>query len=256
MTNPDRDAVDREPSQGSAEPASDGLPSQQARRKPIIRNEARAAQDALSEADPADPAHRKVKPRRPDAKVLTDLSGKQQIQGKHSGDRYVRVVRPQGEDFERAGPGHLVATEEANAARGSFSRGYMKVKRVLIGAPLSTASAAHERLTKAKALAVLSSDALSSVAYATEEILRVLLVAGGLAVLDVSLPIGAAIIAAPDHRRHLLPADDQGLSPWRRQLHRGQGQPRRWSGAGRRRRAARGLYVDSRRLHRRCRWPR
>ena len=72
----------------------------------------------------------------------------------------------------------------------------MKVKRLLIGAPLTTASAAHERLTKVKALAVLSSDALSSVAYATEEILRVLLVAGGLAVLDVSLPIGAAIIGS------------------------------------------------------------
>ena len=50
---------------------------------------------------------------------------------------------------------------------------------MLIGAPISTAAAAHERLTKVKALAVLSSDALSSVAYATEEILRVLLVAGG-----------------------------------------------------------------------------
>ena len=35
------------------------------------------------------------------------------------------------------------------------------------------------RRSKAKALAVLSSDALSSVAYATEEILRVLLLAGG-----------------------------------------------------------------------------
>ena len=42
---------------------------------------------------------------------------------------------------------------------------------------------------------MLSSDALSSVAYATEEILRVLLLAAGLALLDVSLPIGAAIVA-------------------------------------------------------------
>src|SRR4029079_7037645 len=107
--------------------------------------------------------------------------------------RYVRVVRPQGEDFERAGPGHLVATEEAITARGSFSRGYLKIKRLLIGAPLSTAQAAHERLTKVKALAVLSSDALSSVAYATEEILHVLLLAG-LGALALSLPIGAAIV--------------------------------------------------------------
>ena len=55
----------------------------------------------------------------------------------------------------------------------------------MIGAPLTTAAAAHERLTKVKALAVLSSDALSSVAYATEEILRVLLLAG-LAALSTS----------------------------------------------------------------------
>jgi len=128
-------------------------------------------------------------------KLHSDLSGKQQIQGSHAGDRYVRVIRNQGDDFERAGPGHLVATEEAMEARGSVGRGYGRVKRVLIGAPISTAEAGHQRLTKVKALAVLSSDALSSVAYATEEILRVLLLAGGLAVLNVSLPVGAAIIA-------------------------------------------------------------
>src|SRR5690606_25890558 len=51
----------------------------------------------------------------------------------------------------------------------------------------------HERLTKTKALAVLSSDALSSVAYASEEILRVLLIAG-LGALSLSMPIGGAIV--------------------------------------------------------------
>src|SRR5919197_106727 len=53
--------------------------------------------------------------------------------------------------------------------------------------------ARHERLTKLKALAVLSSDALSSVAYATEEIMRVLLLAGT-AALSASLPIGAILV--------------------------------------------------------------
>jgi amino acid transporter len=197
MTNPDRDAVDNESTSAADQSGSDGLPSHPVKRKPPIRNDARAASGASPEADAeagAELAARKVKPRRPDAPVLTDLTGKQQIQGKHSGDRYVRVVRPQGEDFERAGPGHLVATPEASEPSGPIKRAYMKTKRVLIGAPLTTASAAHERLTKVKALAVLSSDALSSVAYATEEILRVLLVAGGLAILDVSLPISAALI--------------------------------------------------------------
>lgn len=192
MSSPDRDGVDQETESASTSADPDQHATQPGRRKPTIRNDAAVNREAAREQ--SEEYFRKVKPRRPDAAVLTDLSGKQQIQGRRSGDRYVRVVRQQGEDFERAGPGHLVATEGSMEAEGSVSRAYTKVKRLLIGQPLTTASAAHERLSKVKALAVLSSDALSSVAYATEEILRVLLVAGGLAVLDVSLPIGAAIV--------------------------------------------------------------
>jgi hypothetical protein len=51
------------------------------------------------------------------------------------------------------------------------------VRRGLLEHPLATARAVHERLTKTVALAVFSSDALSSTAYATEEILLVLAVA-------------------------------------------------------------------------------
>ena len=51
------------------------------------------------------------------------------------------------------------------------------VRHWLIGHPLATVQAVHERLTKKVALAVFSSDALSSTAYATEEILLVLAVA-------------------------------------------------------------------------------
>ncbi len=69
----------------------------------------------------------------------------------------------------------------------------MLLKRVLVGLPLKTAQAAHERLSKRLALAVFSSDALSSVAYATEEILLVLVLAGSLAV-PMSLPISALIV--------------------------------------------------------------
>jgi amino acid transporter len=66
------------------------------------------------------------------------------------------------------------------------------VRRLLFGSSLPTAEEAHQRLTKVKALAVFSSDALSSVAYATEEILLVLVVAGS-AALGVSLPIALVI---------------------------------------------------------------
>jgi amino acid transporter len=67
-------------------------------------------------------------------------------------------------------------------------------RRMLIGTPLPTERIIHERLSKAQALAVLSSDALSSVAYATEETLLVLVLAGSGA-LSLSLPI-ALLIAA------------------------------------------------------------
>ncbi len=66
------------------------------------------------------------------------------------------------------------------------------LRRWLIGPPLPTERMRHERLGKAQALAVLSSDALSSTAYATEEILLVLTLAGAGAI-HLSLPIAAAI---------------------------------------------------------------
>lgn len=62
----------------------------------------------------------------------------------------------------------------------------MTLKRFLLGRPLATAQATHERLSKRVALAVFSSDALSSTAYATEEILLVLAVAAGY--LHTSMP--------------------------------------------------------------------
>ena len=67
------------------------------------------------------------------------------------------------------------------------------VKKLFVGSPLATAQARHERLSKSSALAVFSSDALSSVAYATEEILLVLMLAGT-AALAYSIPIGIAIV--------------------------------------------------------------
>ena len=67
-----------------------------------------------------------------------------------------------------------------------------RLKQVFLGSPIPTAQSRHERLDKPTALAVFASDALSSVAYATEEILRVLVLAGTVA-LAYALPIGVAI---------------------------------------------------------------
>lgn len=68
------------------------------------------------------------------------------------------------------------------------------VKRWLVGAPMPLAQARHERLSKTVALAVFASDPLSSNAYATEEILLVLILAGS-AALSYSVPIAVGISA-------------------------------------------------------------
>ena len=70
-------------------------------------------------------------------------------------------------------------------------------RRLLLGSPIPTAREIHERLSKLKGLAVFSSDALSSVAYATEEILRVLILAGIPALLlspSISLSIAVVLV--------------------------------------------------------------
>ncbi|HEY4426258.1 MAG TPA: APC family permease [Pyrinomonadaceae bacterium] len=75
------------------------------------------------------------------------------------------------------------------------------IKRLLVGRALRTEQAAHERLTKKTALAVFSSDALSSTAYATEEILLVLAVAaaatnGGSFGYVIPVSVGIAVLLA------------------------------------------------------------
>src|SRR5262245_40678836 len=67
-----------------------------------------------------------------------------------------------------------------------------QAKRLVVGEPIPSHLAHHERFSRVTGLAVLSSDALSSVAYATEEILRVLTI-GGVAALGLVTPIGAVI---------------------------------------------------------------
>ena len=68
-----------------------------------------------------------------------------------------------------------------------------QLRRALIGAPLPTSAHAEERFNNAEALAILSSDALSSVAYATQEIVLVLGLAGA-AALSFTLPITGLIL--------------------------------------------------------------
>jgi amino acid transporter len=74
-----------------------------------------------------------------------------------------------------------------------MSNPLQRAKRLLVGRPLATERLDNERLTKTTALAVLSSDAISSVAYATDEILYVLAPLGA-AALTFVFPISAVIV--------------------------------------------------------------
>ncbi len=111
------------------------------------------------------------------------------VKGSRPGDESVRLVPPRQRAFRRVSGGLLEATKVTLIPRNSSER----LKRLLIGEPIATAQAEHERLTNFKALAVLSSDAISSVAYATEAIL-ITLIAAGSGNLGVTLPISFAIV--------------------------------------------------------------
>jgi len=106
---------------------------------------------------------------------------------------YLRVV-PSRVTFKSVSPGYITATEIGSRPRGRIERLVQAIKGVVLGSPFATSQLIHERLTKTKALAIFSSDVLSSSAYATEEILLVLLLAGSGA-LHNGLPIAMAIAA-------------------------------------------------------------
>jgi amino acid transporter len=115
--------------------------------------------------------------------------------GVKPGSRYVRVVPRSEQPFRPLGrPDILQATEAAIRPRTALEGVWRQLKRLLVGVPLATTQLLHERLSKVKALAVFSSDLLSSSAYATEEILLILILAGTGA-FGFSIPISLAIAA-------------------------------------------------------------
>jgi amino acid transporter len=68
------------------------------------------------------------------------------------------------------------------------------LKRLLVGRPLASADEHHTRLVKVVALAVFASDAISSTAYATEEILHVLVPVAATEALDYLIPLSVVVM--------------------------------------------------------------
>ena len=111
----------------------------------------------------------------------TKASVPQIRQGSRPGDRYIRLgnfgssASKTSADYEQ--PTAIDAPDSCEVIAWNVPArltGWRKVKQFLVGQPIATANSDEERLSKLKGLAVLSSDALSSVAYATEAALFVL----------------------------------------------------------------------------------
>src|SRR6266478_4873758 len=114
-------------------------------------------------------------------------------QGSTPGNVRIRVTLPRHQPFHRIKEGVLEATEAAEVPEGPLAQTFYWLKRALIGIPIASMQEEGERLSKFKALAILSSDAISSVAFATEAILINLVAAGSL-YLGLTLPISLVIL--------------------------------------------------------------
>ena len=121
------------------------------------------------------------------------LEVRERKRGARPGDAYVRIVRPFEDEFEKSTEGTLIASEKTILDRRGWHAWMRGVRTFLIGRPISTEHEEHERLSKTKALAVFSSDNISSSAYGPEEIMRVLALAG-IASLFLTVQLAVLII--------------------------------------------------------------
>ena len=99
--------------------------------------------------------------------ISPTLERREVLQGARLGEKYLRVKQPQKGFFRKQADDELEATVPAPEPRTGAERLLRRGRVALFGEPLTTAQQIHERLTKVKALAVLSSDAISSAAAAT-----------------------------------------------------------------------------------------
>ncbi|MFN8525742.1 MAG: APC family permease [Chloroflexota bacterium] len=113
------------------------------------------------------------------------------MQGHFPGDQYLRYKRRR--DFRRVSSGYLITRDDASRPRAGIVRALDGVKRSIVGRPLRTAEEPNERVSVFTGLAVFASDNISSSAYATEEIMRVLVLAG-IGALSLTLPLTLGII--------------------------------------------------------------
>jgi amino acid transporter len=155
-----------------------------------------------------DPSRNRIDPR---------LEVRERHVGKRPGDAYVRIVRPFEAEFERGESGQLVATSQTLVTAPGWRHLLARIRSFLIGQPISSEREEHERLTKLKALAVFSSDNISSSAYATEEMMLVLVVAGISAfslIMPLTLIIAVVLAIVATSYRQTIRAYPNGASSY------------------------------------------
>jgi amino acid transporter len=141
------------------------------------------------------------------------IGGRRPLQGRKLGDRRVRLERPHSPYFRYTGPGQLTAKEAASAPTTATGKAFASLRGIFFGRPLASEEELGERLSKTKALAIFSSDAISSSAYATEEILRVLILGGAAALalgVEVSIAISILLVAVAISYRQICIAYPTG----------------------------------------------
>jgi amino acid transporter len=122
------------------------------------------------------------------------IGGRRPLQGRKPGDRRLRVERPHAPYFRYSGKGQLTAKEAASVPTTPGAKLIARIRSIVLGRPLHQEEEIGERLSKTKALAIFSSDAISSSAYATEEVILAFILGGAaLAALAWSLEVAIAI---------------------------------------------------------------
>lgn len=133
--------------------------------------------------------HHKVGPDAP-ASYLAHWSEVEVQTGGRPGDRYIKQMRLRQPEVVSVPNSEVVAAkpelEQPHGLVGNFLR-------LLIGAPLRSDEETQERLGRFRGLALLGTDAIASIAYATEQIVRTLAIAGVAAISTASVPIAIAI---------------------------------------------------------------
>lgn len=120
------------------------------------------------------------------------LEWRKVIRGARPGDQVIRIAHHHG--FRSLGPGLVRPRPGVGEPQTPLGRALARLRRLLLGTPIPSAAELTERVGILRGLAIFSSDNISSSAYATEEIMRVLVVAGAVA-LALTMPVTIVIVA-------------------------------------------------------------